>query len=84
MVPLRITYDGIADAVYIYLQPDSEGAPAIKTYPCDPVEVDGMINLDFDAAGRLLGVEVLDARAKLAPELLAAAEDITKRATSSQ
>jgi uncharacterized protein YuzE len=39
-----------------------------------------MINLDFDAAGRIVGLEVLDARAKLAPELLAAAEDITRRA----
>ncbi|MBM0237407.1 DUF2283 domain-containing protein [Micromonospora sp. ATA32] len=38
-----------------------------------------MINLHFDAAGRLVGVEVLDARRKLAPELLAAAEDITDR-----
>ncbi|MEU8820938.1 DUF2283 domain-containing protein, partial [Actinoplanes sp. NPDC048796] len=35
--------------------------------------------LDFDAEGRLLGVEVLDARGKLPPELLRAAEGITRR-----
>jgi len=29
-----------------------------------------MINLDFDADGRLLGIEVLDASKKLAQELL--------------
>jgi hypothetical protein len=35
--------------------------------------------LDFDLAGRLVGIEVLDARAKLVPELLAAAENITRQ-----
>jgi len=34
-------------------------------YPCDPVEVGGMINLDFDENGRLVGVEVLAASSKL-------------------
>jgi uncharacterized protein YuzE len=48
-------------------------------YPCDPIDVDSMINLDFDEAGRLIGLEVLDARAKLAPELLSQAQDITRR-----
>ena len=45
-------------------------------YPCDPGEVDGMINLDFDGDMRLLGVEVLDARAKLPQYLLDAAEPL--------
>jgi uncharacterized protein YuzE len=44
---MRIKYDKEADAAYIYLAPISPGAVA-KTYPCDPVEVNGMINLDFD------------------------------------
>jgi uncharacterized protein YuzE len=79
MVPVRITYDEVANAAYIYLGPQAADAWVARTYPCDPVEVDGMINLDFDASGRLGGIEVLDARAKLAPELLAIAENITKR-----
>jgi uncharacterized protein YuzE len=79
MAQLMVTYDEVANAAYIYLRPGAEGAKAARMYPCDPIEVDGMINLDFDAAGRLVGVEVLDARTKLAPELLAAAEDITDR-----
>jgi uncharacterized protein YuzE len=33
--------------------------------------VGGMINLDFDASGRLVGVEVLDASRLLPPEALA-------------
>lgn len=77
MVPVRITYDSVANAAYIYLGPQEAEAWVAKTYPCDPVDVDGMINLDFDADGRLGGIEVLAARQKLAPELLAMAEDIT-------
>jgi uncharacterized protein YuzE len=77
MSPIKVTYDEVANASYIYLQPP--GTRSTYRYPCDPVEVGGMINLDFDAAGRLIGLEVLDARAKLAPELLARAEDIAQR-----
>ncbi|MFJ6199093.1 DUF2283 domain-containing protein [Micromonospora sp. NPDC092111] len=78
MMPLRVTYDEVANVAYIYLQPP--GTRVAKMYPCDPVDVGGMINLDFDATGHLVGVEVLDARAKLAPVLLAAAEDVRRRA----
>jgi uncharacterized protein YuzE len=39
-------------------------------YPCDPREVDGEINLDFDSEGRLLGIEVLDASKMLPDEVL--------------
>jgi len=38
-------------------------------YACDPVEVGGMINLDFNAEGRLIGIEVLGASARLPSEL---------------
>jgi uncharacterized protein YuzE len=43
-------------------------------YPCDPVEVGGMINLDFDEQGRLIGIEVLAASSKLPKYLLESAE----------
>ncbi len=82
MVSLKVTYDEVANAAYIYfLEPCTRVA---ATYACDPVAVDGMINLDFDAGGRLIGLEVLGARAKLAPELLAQAENITQRTTRGQ
>lgn len=61
---MRITYDPEVDAAYIYLIPIAPGGVA-KTYPCDPEAVNGMINLDFDREGRLLGIEVLDASQKL-------------------
>ena len=79
MAQLKVTYDEVANAAYIYLSPGAEGTRVARTYPCDPIKVDGMINLDFDAAGRLVGVEVLAARTKLPPELLTAAEDITDK-----
>jgi uncharacterized protein YuzE len=76
MVPLKVTYDEVANAAYIYFQ--APGTRVAKMHACDPVDVNAMINLDFDAGGRLIGLEVLDARAKLAPELLMEAENITR------
>ncbi|MFI7401669.1 DUF2283 domain-containing protein [Streptomyces sp. NPDC049541] len=70
MADVRVTYDGQADAAYIsFAEPGSEPAVA-RMYPCDPVEVGGMINLDFDEDGRLIGVEVLAARSKVPQSLL--------------
>lgn len=54
---MRITYDPKVDAAYIYLSGN-------RREP-ETVEFDEDINLDFDAGGRLLGVEVLDASRRL-------------------
>lgn len=54
---MRITYDPEADAAYFYM--------ALKTDVPETREVDGDINLDFDVAERLVGVEVLDASKRL-------------------
>ena len=67
---MRITYDPKADAAYIYLVDEIRPGGVARTYPCDPREVNGQINLDFDSEGRLLGIEVLDARRKLPEDLL--------------
>ena len=66
---MKLTYDKGADAAYIYLADIPPGG-AKKTYPCDPLKVNGMINLDFDANGVLIGVEVMDASHKLPKNLL--------------
>jgi len=66
---MKITYDDTADAAYIYLADEIEPGAVAKTYCCDPQEVNGHINLDFDADGRLIGIEVLDASKRL-PELV--------------
>jgi uncharacterized protein YuzE len=63
---MKIVFDPKADAVYIYLSTNTS-KKSHKTYTCDPCEVNGQINLDFNSDGRLIGIEVLDAR-KLLPE----------------
>ncbi len=71
---MKISYDPAADAAYIQLA-DVIGAGGVAfTYGCDPSEVDGMIHLDFDSDGRVVGIEVLDASSKLPPEVLLQAE----------
>lgn len=69
-VPLRVTFDAEVDASYIYLVDEIGPGEVAKTYCCDPIDVGGMVNLDFDAAGRLLGIEILGARSYLDPRLL--------------
>lgn len=71
-----VTFDPSADAAYIQLAPRIDAGGVSRTYPCDPLEVEGMINLDFDADGRLIGIEVLGATSKSPPELLAAAREL--------
>lgn len=67
---MRLTYDPEADAAYIYLADEIAPGGVARTYTCDPSEVGGMVNLDFDAAGRLIGIEVMDASRILPPEAL--------------
>ncbi|MFG2632030.1 DUF2283 domain-containing protein [Streptomyces sp. NPDC048473] len=74
MADIRVTYDQKANAAYIYFA-DPQARPKVaRMYPCDPVEVGGMINLDFDEDGRLVGIEVLAASSKLPGYLLDVAE----------
>jgi uncharacterized protein YuzE len=72
---MKVTYDRLADAAYIYLRTERQPGQSARTYACDPKAVRGMINLDFDAEGHLLGIEVLPARL-LPKELLDQAEII--------
>ena len=69
---MKLTVDRSADAAYINL--NEENISVAKTYPCDPSEVNGMINLDFDSEGHLVGIEILDASKKLNKKILDNAE----------
>ncbi|ROO52139.1 uncharacterized protein YuzE [Micromonospora sp. Llam0] len=75
MAEFRVTYDAKADAAYIYLGEVGPSGVA-SMYPCDPIRVGGMINLDFDDSGRLVGVEVLGAASKLPRTLIDQAERV--------
>jgi len=75
---MKVTYDAATDAAYIYFV-DSIAAGAVAvTYSCDPSQVKGMINLDFDSEGRLLAMEVLDASHYLPQSLLQAGQRDTE------
>lgn len=64
-----MTYDPEVDAAYIALQ--RIGCGGVKyTYVTEPGIDTGMINLDFDGDGRLIGIEVLSASTSLPPQLL--------------
>jgi uncharacterized protein YuzE len=67
---MRIEVDLEVDNAYIQIAPDIGEGEVAKTYLCDPREVGGMINLDFDINGRLLGIEVLGASHLLPLEVL--------------
>lgn len=73
---MKITYDKSADAAYIYLIENITPGWVKKTYPCDPTEVQGMINLDFTEDGRLGGIEIIGASKKLSQDILNKADII--------
>jgi len=66
---VRVTYDSDSDAAYIYLT-EVATRGVVTTVPGLPDSEAFMVNLDFDTDGRLIGVEVMDASAKLPPEFL--------------
>jgi uncharacterized protein YuzE len=54
---MKVTYDPAVDALYISIRDD--GSPAV-----DNIDLEPGISADLDAEGRVLGIEILDARAK--------------------
>jgi uncharacterized protein YuzE len=77
MTNVRVTYDPVVNAAYVYFADPESVVRSARTYPCDPIDVDGMINLDFDAERRLIGIEVLAADAKLPRYPLDGSERLT-------
>ncbi|MBE2998060.1 DUF2283 domain-containing protein [Nocardiopsis sp. HNM0947] len=68
---MDLTYDAEADAAYMTLGgPIAPGQAAQQIHSLATPGNRGEVTLDFDAEGRLLGVEVLNASAVLAPDLL--------------
>ena len=64
-VRLEVTWDREDDLGYVYLRPIEPGGVK-HTYTPPPDEVCGNdINLDFDADGRLVGIEFLGASTAL-------------------
>lgn len=70
MIAPRVTYDPVADAAYIYLTPEIPAGGVATTVPVDSIAIGGMVNIDLDDKGVIVGIEVLNASAKLDPDLL--------------
>ena len=65
---MKVTYDQALDAAYISI--GREWHPVVLTCPVDETKAGAYIHLDFDKAGRLVGIEALNARRLLSEELL--------------
>ncbi len=70
MTAARVTYDPEANAAYVYLVGEIRAGEAVQTVCVDPVEIGGMVNIDLDSEGRILGIEILDARSLMHPDVL--------------
>jgi uncharacterized protein YuzE len=69
---MRVTYDAAADAAYVSLvETIGDGEAATQIHSITTPGDRGEVALDFDADGRLLGVEVLRASAVLPAAVLA-------------
>lgn len=75
---MKLTYDDRVNAADLSVTPDGEDVPAVRTAQISPPgirpEADTALRLDFDADGRLLGIEFLVPDKQLLPGLLAKAE----------
>ena len=68
-----MTYDPVANAAYVYLT-DEPLPPGRDSIPCDPPEgMQAMVVMDWKE-GRIVGLEVLDARQLLHSDFLESAE----------
>jgi uncharacterized protein YuzE len=70
---MRIEYDAAANMAYVYLVDRIAPGEAVQQMIAGE---DTTAVLDLDAQGRVLGIELFDARGRLRPELLDAAEKI--------
>ena len=68
---LAVTYDAVADAVYIYLTDIGPGEAVNQVEA-----IDQQMILDFDRSNKLVGIEILGARSLLPASVLKSAERI--------
>jgi uncharacterized protein YuzE len=73
-IPVKLTYDADVDAAYVYLV-DAITAGAVTETRLAMLEFDrASIAFDFDADGKILGLEILGASRVLTKETLRHAE----------
>lgn len=73
-VRVRVGLDAAASAAYILLtETDVETLRPGRRHVCEIPDVPGLVALEFDGAGHLIGIEVLGAQRVLPPDFLARA-----------
>ena len=76
-----MTHDSEANAAYIYMVEEIDRGEVARSCVADIAMDNAAITIDFDAEGRVFGIEVLGASQALRAETSRAAEDITRRKT---
>lgn len=76
---MRVTHDVEADAAYLYLVDEINRGEVATSRVAGIALENAALTVDFDANGRVLGIEVLGASRVLRPETIQDAEDITRR-----
>lgn len=71
---LRMTYDPVADAAYIYIADPILAGEAVRTAMVDSALDAAALTLDFDLNNRLLGIELLGVSRLLRPDAIPAKE----------
>lgn len=71
-LPLKMTYDSSANAAYIYFAEETTATGAGRTVQVEWTGIRGMVNLDLDSSGHIMGIEVINASKILPAALLAA------------
>jgi uncharacterized protein YuzE len=69
MTEMQLTFDRRANAAYTYIEA-SETTPPAKQILIEDSSVRGMVIIDVNAKGRMLGIKVLGAAKALPYELL--------------
>lgn len=67
---MRLEYDARIDSAYLFLVDKILPGDAATTLNLDPAEINGHVNIDLDSAGRIIGIEVLDASRLLPAEFM--------------
>ncbi|MFF1571159.1 DUF2283 domain-containing protein [Leifsonia sp. NPDC058292] len=79
---MRLTYDPELDVAHLRFDTGTDPLSAERSPGGTPF-AGSYVDLEYDADGHLIGIEVLGARQILRPEVLAAAERISPRGRGS-
>jgi len=71
---MQVTWQKDIDMAYLCLRDGGAPGKVVRTVVCTDEDIPGLVNLDIDASGRILGIEFAFASRLLPEEVLAQAE----------